>query len=107
MRHNYRQILSYDPVKKAVIEYRALGEEYIFQKRWYDEVFYEVWALSNHTTEVVLGFSLAGDMYQLSPAGYGTYVKEDIYSAQTISKGAVLRAISEYKMKHNMPFDEY
>lgn len=106
MRHNYKRILSYDPIKKEVINYRGLGEEYIFRDRWYDEVFYEIWALSNHTTEVVLGFSLNGDMYQLSPAQYGTYVKEDLYSAQTINKSSVLAAISKYKMKHNIPFDE-
>lgn len=106
MRHNYRRILSYDPVKKEVIQYRALGEDYIFNFRRYDEVFYEVWALSNHTTEVVLGFSLANDMYQLSPASYGTYVKEDMYSAQTIPKGSVLAAIANYKKRHHISFDE-
>lgn len=106
MRHNYRRMLSYDPVKKQVTNYRALGEDYIFRERWYDEAFFELWALSNHATEVVLGFSLNGDMYQLSVANYGTYIKEDIYSAQTISKGAVLAAIANYKKKHNIPFDE-
>lgn len=107
MRHNYSRMLSYDPAKKEVIRYRALGEDYLFKDKWYDEVFYEIWALSNHTTEVVLGFSVSGDMYQLSPASYGKYVKEDIYSAQTIPKGAVLAAISRYKLKNNIPFDEY
>lgn len=106
MRHNYKRILSYDPVSKEVKQYRALGEEYLFNERLYDEVFYEIWALSNHTTEVTLGFSLTGDMYQLSPAPYGTYVREDLYSAQTIKKGSVLTAIADFKKKNNLPFDE-
>lgn len=106
MRHNYKRIFSYDPIKKEVTNYRSLGEECIFNSHWYDEIFYEVWALSNHTNEVVLGVSLSGDMYQLSPAGYGKYVKEDAYSAQTIHKGAVLTAIANYKKAHDLPFDE-
>lgn len=96
MRHNYKCILAYDPVKKEVTNYCGLGEEYIFHGDYYDEIFYEVWALANHQTSVVLGLSLTGDMYQLSPAQYGTYVKEDLFSAQTIKKGSVLTAIAKF-----------
>lgn len=106
MRHNYRKMIAYDPVKKEVKDYRSLGQEYIFNGQKYDEVFYELWALSNHTTEVLLGISLSGDLYQLSPASYGRYVKEDFYSAQTINKGSVLRAVSEYIMRNNLPFGD-
>lgn len=107
MRHNYRQILSYNPVKKEVLVYRPLGEDVIFRPRIYLETFYEVWGLSDHTNEIVLGLSLTNDLFQLSPAEYGTYIKEDWYSGQDINKGSVLAAISRYKLKHNLPFDEY
>lgn len=106
MRHNYRRILSYNPVKKEVTVYRAFTEDDIFDYKYYDEMFYEVWALSNHTTETVLGFSLANDIYQLSPARYGTYVKEDFYGGESINKGAVLSAIVRYKAKNHINFDE-
>lgn len=106
MRHNYRRILAYDPIKKEVTAYRAFTEDDIFNSRLYDEMFYEVWALSNHTTETVIGFSLTNDIYQLSPAGYGAYVKEDIYGGGSINKGAVLSAIARYKAKNNIVFDE-
>lgn len=106
MRHNYRRMLIYDPVKKKVIKYRPLAEKYIFQSGWYEEVFNSLWEISDHNREVVLGFSLNGDLYQLSPADYGTYIKEDLYSAQTIPKGSVLAAIARYKQQHNLPFDE-
>lgn len=106
MRHNYRRILSYDPIKKEVTAYRAFTEDDIFNSRLYDEMFYEVWALSNHATETVIGFSLTNDIYQLSPAGYGTYVKEDIYGGGSVNKGAVLAAIAKYKTKNNIIFDE-
>lgn len=106
MRHNYRKMLAYDPVKKEVKIYRTFRERDIFNGQKYDEVFYEIWALSDHTTQVVLGLSLSGDMYQLSPASYGRYVKEDMYSAQTINKGSVLRAVAEYIMKNKLPFGD-
>lgn len=106
MRHNYRRMLAYNPVKKEVTVYRAFTEDDIFDSQLYDETFYEVWALSNHTTETVIGFSLTNDIYQLSPAGYGTYVKEDYYAGGGINKGAVLTAIAEYKKKNNVDFDE-
>lgn len=105
MRHNYRQIVAYDPVDNKVTVYKALGEEYIFEGKKLDEVFYEVLAKTNRMNELVLGFSLSGDMYQLSPAGYGTYVKEDIYTAKMISRGRILTAIATYKKEHHLPFD--
>lgn len=107
MRHNYGRILAYDPAENRVTVYKPLGEEYIFEDKMLDEAFYEVLAKTNRMNEVVLGFSLTGDMYQLSPAGYGTYVKEDIYSAQKINKSKVLTAISTYKEQHNLSFEEY
>lgn len=106
MRHNYRRILSYDPIKKEVTAYRAFTEDDIFNSRLYDEMFYEVWALSNHATETVIGFSLTNDIYQLSPAGYGTYVKEDIHGGGSVNKSAVLSAITRYKEKNNIKLDE-
>lgn len=106
MRHNYGRIIAYDPIDNKVTVYKPLGEEYIFQDKKLDEVFYEVLAKTDRMNEMVLGFSLTGDMYQLSPAGYGTYVKEDIYSAQRVDKGKVLAAIVHYKKQHNISFDE-
>jgi len=106
MRHNYRRILAYDPIKKEVTAYRAFTEDDIFNSRLYDEGFYEVWALSNHTTETVIGFSLTNDLYQLSPAGYETYVKEDYYGGGGIDKGSVLTAITKYKVKNHLEMDE-
>ena len=106
MRHNYKRMFSYNPVEKEVTNYRPLGEAYLFREMLYEEVFWQIWALSDHGREVILGMSLNGDLYQLSPASYGSYIKEDLYSAQTIHKGAVLTAIATYKKKLNLPFDE-
>ena len=107
MRHNYKHLLAYDPALDKVTVYKFLGEEYIFEERMLDEAFYEVLSKTNRMDEMVLGFSLTGDMYQLAPAGYGTYVKEDLYSTQMLSKGKVLRALAKYKMDNNIKFEEY
>lgn len=107
MRHNYRHFVAYDPIKKEISVYKRLGEDYHFKSHRLDEAFYEVLGKANRLTEVVLGFSASGDMYQLSPAEYGVYVKEDSVTAAKIHKGAVLAAISRYKMAHHIPYDEY
>lgn len=107
MRHNYGRILAYDPIEDRVTVYKALGEEYLFEDKKLDEVFYEVLAKTDRMNELVLGFSLTGDLYQLSPAGYGTYVKEDYWSAVKLNRSKILTAIARYKERHNMKFDEY
>lgn len=107
MRHNYGRILAYDPVEDRVTVYKPLGEEYIFADKKLNEVFYEVLAKTNRMNEVVVGFSLTGDLYQLSPAGYGTYVKEDFWTGTMFNKSKILAAIARYKTEHNLPFDEY
>lgn len=107
MRHNYGRILAYDPVEDRVTVYKSLGEEYIFEEKKLDEVFYEVLAKTNRINELVLGFTLTNDMYQLSPAAYGTYVKEDYWSAVKLNRGKILAAISRYKKEHHLKFEEY
>lgn len=104
MRHFYRKILSYNPIKKQVISYGAIGENDIFNTKKQDKIFEEIWSSSDHMQEVVLGFTVSNDMYQLSEASYG-YIKEDFYSANIIQKGAVLRAIDIYRMDNHLPFD--
>lgn len=105
MRHNYRRIVAYDPVSDRVTVCKELGEDYIFQEKWLDEAFYEVLGKTDRMNEVVLGFSLANDMYQLSPAPYGTYVKEDFYTAQDINKSRVLVAVDKYRQKHHIKYE--
>lgn len=104
MRHFYRKILSYNPIKKEVVAYEAVGENDIFNTKKQDKLFQKIWESSNHIQEVVLAFTVSNDMYQLSEASYG-YIKEDPYSAGTIKKGAVLRAIDIYRMDHKLSFD--
>lgn len=106
MRHNYKQIIGYDATQDKVTAYKALGEEYLFENKKLDAAFYEVYYRTNRMYEMVLGISVGGDLYQLSPANYGTYVKEDSTSTRFLKKGRVLCAIVKYKEKHNIPFDE-
>lgn len=106
MRHNYKQIVAYDPAENRVSVYKALGEEYLFEEKKLDTAFYEVYYKTNRMNEMIIGISVGGDLYQLSPANYGTYIKEDSTSIRFLHKGKVLCAIIDYKKKHNIPFDD-
>lgn len=106
MRHNYKQLVAYDPAENRVTVYKSLGEEYLFEEKKLDTAFYEVYYKTNRMNEMVLGISVSGDLYQLSPAAYGTYIKEDAPSTRFLHKGKLLCAIAKYKQEHNIPFDE-
>lgn len=106
MRHNYKQLIAYDPADNRVTVYKFLGEEYLFEEKKLDTAFYEVYYKTNRMNEMVLGISVGGDLYQLSPASYGTYIKEDATSTRFLSMGKILCAITKYKEQHNIPFDE-
>lgn len=106
MRHNYKQIIAYDPADNKVTAYKFLGEQYIFAEKELDAEFYKIYYGTNRMNEMILGISVGGDLYQLSPANYGTYIKEDSTSTRFLKKGRILCAITEYKKKHNIPFDE-
>ena len=106
MRHNYKCICAYDAQENRVTVYKALGEEYLFEEKMLDTAFYEVYYKTNRMNEMVLGVSVGGDLYQLSPANYGTYIKEDSTSTRFLKKGRVLCAITDYKLKNNIPLEE-
>lgn len=105
MRHNYKCIVAYDPAENQITFYKGLGEEYLFEEKLLDTAFYEVYYNTNKMNEMILGISVGGDLYQLSPASYGTYIKEDSTSTRFLKKGRVLCAITAYKQKHDIPLE--
>ena len=105
MRHAYKKIVAYNPAENLVTAYLKVPEDAIFNSRASDEAFYDVYMSVDKVTNMIIGVSLTGNMYQLSPAGYGTYVKEDEKSIAFINRSKLLVAISNYMKKHNIPFD--
>lgn len=106
MKHNYKKIVAYNNVTNTVSCLRRLPESALFNSRASDEAFYDVYMMADKGVEMIIGISLTGDMYQLSPASYGTYIKEDATTiSKFIHKGKLLVAIADYQKKNNIPFD--
>ena len=105
MRHAYKKIVAYNPAENVVTSCKKVPEDAIFDSKASDEAFYDVYMSVDKVTNMIIGVSITGNMYQLSPAGYGTYVKEDERSLEFINKSKLLVAISDYMKKHNIPFD--
>lgn len=106
MRHAYKKIVAYNPAENIVTACHKMSEDAIFNSRASDEAFYDVFMSVDKVTNMIIGVSLTGNMYQLSPAGYGTYVKEDEKSLAFINRSKLLVAIADYMKKHNIPFDK-
>ena len=105
MKHNYKKIIAYDPANNTVTFYKKIPEDLIFDPKASDEAFYDVFLNVDRVTNMIIGVSLTGDMYQLSPAVYGTYIKEDSRSISFISRSKLLSAIADFQKKNNIPFD--
>lgn len=102
----YKTIVGYNPSKKLVTFYRHLTYEQAIDPKESDDAFYGVLEAIDPTHEMVVGITIAGNYYQLSPANYQTYIKENAKTMEHVNKGSLLRAIAEYKMKHHIPFDD-
>lgn len=102
MKHCYRNIVAYNPTDNVVTACKVVSEDALFDSKASDEAFYDVFMTVDRVKDIIIGVSLTGDMYQLSPAVYGTYVKEDSRSMNLLNKSRILVAIADYKKKHRM-----
>lgn len=102
----YRLIVAYNPFEDKITVFKKVN----FMSDTYDreasETFYKVLALANHTTDIVLGYSVGRNFYQLSPTHYKTYIKEDSTSVEkNLNKSKLLCAIDKYVAEKNIPYD--
>lgn len=107
MRHCYRSIVAYNAADNAVSACTPVSIDDIFNSKALDEAFYSVYNNESvdKTTDMIVGITITGDMYQLSPAAYGTYIKEDDKSIEFINRSKLLVAIDKFKIANNIPFD--
>lgn len=102
MRHCYKKMVAYNPSDNEVVACKLLDSEMIFDSKAYDEAFYSILMSVDRVTCIIIGVSLTGDMYQLSPVTYGSYIKEDSGSIAFLDKPKLLCAISKYQTAHNL-----
>lgn len=105
MRHCYKNIVAYNAADNRITACRLVPESALFDSKASDEAFYDVYMSVDRVTDMIIGITISGNMYQLSRAGYGTYVKEDEKSLGFINKSKLLVAIADYKKKNRIPFE--
>lgn len=102
----YVKMVAYDPAENKVTVYRAVDIYDPNYDKVSDEIFFKVYGLANRTTDIILGKTISGDFYQLSPTPYGTYIREDATSvSRFLDKSKILVAIANYQKEKNIPFD--
>lgn len=106
IRHNYRAILSYDPVTSKIGNYKLLGSYYIFRGDLLTTVFNKIRRASDLKREIIIGITLTNDLYQLSEQ-VGGYVKEDSTSLVGINRSALLRALSVQCERDKVEYSSY
>ena len=102
----YKKLVVYNPISGQISWIEKIPYEIAIDEKASDEVFYHVWDLVNRSREIVVGVTLGGDFYQLSPAGYGTYIKESWNSMELVDRPKLLCAIARHQESHRMSFDD-
>lgn len=102
----YRKIIVYRPSTNEVQYLEKLSYEAAICGVASDRCFYRAYNAMDKVRDVVIGITLGRDMYQLSPAAYGSYVKESDKSMELFDRSKILCAVARYHAKNNIPYDD-
>lgn len=100
----YKKIIAYNPTENVVTRIHLLTYSQATDGKASDDAFYCVYNQMDRKHEIIVGVSIYGNYYQLSPAGYGTYIKENENSMRFIDKGKMLCAIAKYHAVNHIPY---
>lgn len=107
MKHSYRKIVAYNPAKNIVTVMEVIDPDKIFYNSVYQKAFHDVYAKADTTNEMIIGIGLATELYQLSPAPYSNYIKEDVDTMKFIDRSKFFRACDIFHQKNNIPYPDY
>lgn len=107
MKHNYRKIVAYNPAKNEVTAMEVIDPENIFYTSVYQKAFRDVYEKADVANDMIIGIGIARELYQLSPAPYSNYIKEDVDTMKFIDRPKFFRACDVFHMKHNIPYPDY
>lgn len=107
MKHSYRKIVAYDPSRNVVTAMEVLKPDLIFCKSYYQKAFHDIYDKADKGREMIIGVGLARELYQLSPAPYSNYIKEDVSTMKFIDRNKFFRAVDVYHIKNKIPFPDY
>ena len=107
MNRIYKKLVAYNPATNTVSCIKMLDWEVAIDRKASDEAFFEVFYTIDRVRELVIGVGMDGDIYQLSPAPYGTYIKENATTVRNLNKGKFLCAMDKYHAENKLPYDIY
>lgn len=107
MKHNYRKIVAYNPAKNEVTAMQVIGPENIFYPSVYQKAFRDVYEKADIANDMIIGVGIARELYQLSPAPYSNYIKEDTDTMKFIDRPKFFRACDIFHQKNNIPYPDY
>lgn len=102
----YHKIIVYRPSTNEVQYLEKLSFETAICGVASDRCFYRAYEHMDKVRDVVIGITKGRDMYQLSPAAYGSYVKESEKSMELFNRSKILCAVDRYHAKHRIPYDD-
>lgn len=101
----YKKIIIYCPTDNTISHLKIIPYDDAIDERASDAIFHEIWKKVNKSREIVVGVTIGGDFFQLSPTQYGSYIKESWNSMQLIDRPRLLCCIAKYHEEHKIPFD--
>lgn len=104
MKHSYRRIVAYNPSENVVTAMEVIDPENIFYNSVYQKAFKDVYEQADVSTDMIIGVGLARELYQLSPAPYSNYIKEDTETMKFIDRSKFFRAVDVYHAKYKIPY---
>lgn len=107
MKHSYRKIVAYNPAKNEVTAMVCIEPDKIFYNSVYQKAFHDVYDQADTANEMIIGIGIARELYQLSPAPYSNYIKEDVDTMKFVDRSKFFRACDIFHMKNNIPYPDY
>lgn len=101
----YKKIVVYCPTSNTISHLVLVPYSIAVDEKDSDELFYAVWQGVDRRREIVIGITIGGNFYQLSPTQYGTYIKESWNAMKLIDKSRLLCCIAQYQIDNKIPFD--
>lgn len=107
MKHSYRKIVAYNPSENIVTAMEVFGPDKIFCNSVFQKGFNDVYNKADTNNDIIIGVGIARELYQLSPAPYSNYIKEDIDTMKFIDRNKFFRAVDVFHQKNNIPYPDY
>lgn len=102
----YSKIVIYRPSTNEVQYLTLVPYETAISGTASDRLFYDVYERANKAKDIIIGITLGRSMYQLSPAVYGSYIKESEKSMELLNRSRILCAIARYHAKYKIPYED-